>query len=257
MTSNPSPIERAQTMSERELRVQLAALYRVVAHMRMTDLIYTHISARIPGPEHHFLINPYGMMFHEVTASSLVKIDVEGREVEGPHPDGWHVNPAGFTIHSAIHMARPDVQCVIHTHTQAGAAVSALRSGLLPISQHALKYHGHLAYHAYEGIALDLDERERLTRDLGTKKAMILRNHGLLTVGRTIPEAFDEMYFLERACQIQVSAQSMGGDLAFPAPEVCAHVAAQYDNSGYPEWVEMAWAACLRLVSTQEVSYIQ
>lgn len=164
---------------EWQARCELAALYRLVAHFRMTDLIDTHITLRIPGPEHHFLINRYGVIFDRMRASDLVRIDQEGRVVD-PAYEGHRVNAAGFVIHSAIHMARPDLNCVIHTHTAAGMAVAAQKQGLLPISQHALKFYGKLAYHTYEGIALSLDERERLIADLGPHRAMILRNHGLL-----------------------------------------------------------------------------
>ena len=186
--------------AEWEARVKLAACYRLIAHFRMTDLVYTHISARIPGTE-HFLLNPYGFLFEEVTASNLVRIDIDGRTVEDTP---YRVNPAGFTIHSAIHRARPDVNCVLHTHTRAGIAVSCMREGLLPLSQIALQFYGRLAYHDYEGIALDLDERERLERDLGQRKAMILRNHGLLTAGERAG-SLQLMFYLERACEIQIA----------------------------------------------------
>lgn len=238
--------------AEWQVRCDLAALYRLVAHHRMTDLIYTHISARVPndtdgGPEHHFLINPYGVLFHEITASSLVKIDLEGRVVD-PGATG-NVNAAGFTIHSAIHMARPELACMVHTHTAAGIAVSAQKHGLLPISQHALKFYGHLAYHDYEGIALELDERERLVRDLGAHKAMILRNHGLLVAGRTIAEAFNLIYYLERACQAQVAALAGGAELVLPPEEVRLKTAGQFNGGASLEHCEMAWAAALRLLS--------
>jgi ribulose-5-phosphate 4-epimerase/fuculose-1-phosphate aldolase len=169
---------------EWQIRCDLAAHYRLVAHHRWTDFVYTHISARLPGPEQHFLINRYGVMFHEMRASDLVKIDMHGNVVEDGDVASRRVNAAGFTIHSAVHMAREDLTCVVHTHTQAGIAVSCMKEGLLPLSQQAMKFYGRLAYHGYEGIALDLDERERLVRDLGQHKAMILRNHGLLVGGR-------------------------------------------------------------------------
>jgi ribulose-5-phosphate 4-epimerase/fuculose-1-phosphate aldolase len=170
--------------AEWQIRCDLAALYRLIAHYRMTDFIYTHLSARLPGPEHHFLINDYGVMFHEMQAADLVKIDIDGNVVEDGSGRPRRINQAGFTIHSAIHIARPEMMCVVHTHTSAGIAVSAQEQGLLPISQHAMKFYGCLSYHGYEGIALDLDERERLVADLGQNKAMILRNHGLLVCGR-------------------------------------------------------------------------
>ncbi|WP_291298557.1 class II aldolase/adducin family protein [Elioraea sp.] len=242
----------AYSEAEWQVRCDLAALYRLVAHHRMTDLIYTHISARVPsendgGPEHHFLINPYGVLFHEITASSLVKVDLEGNVVS-PGTSS-RVNAAGFTIHSAIHMARHDAACVIHTHTEAGIAVSAQEHGLLPISQHALKFYGHLAYHDYEGIALDLDERDRLVRDLGQHKAMILRNHGLLVAGRSIAEAFNLIYYLERACQAQISALAGGAKLVLPPEEVRLRTAAQFNGGASLEHCDMAWEAASRLIA--------
>src|SRR5258708_1383777 len=181
-------------------RCDLAALYRLVAHHRWTDFVYTHISARLPGPEHFFLINKYGVNFHEMRPSHLRPIAMDGRIGEGSGKTSADVNAAGFTIHSAIHMARPDLMCVIHTHSTAGIAVSAMTEGLLPLSQHAMKFYNRLAYHDYEGVALDLGERERLTRDLGPHKAMIMRNHGLLAAGTSVSEAFHESYMPERAC---------------------------------------------------------
>src|SRR5437762_10551058 len=198
------------TGEEWRTRVDLAAAYRLVAHYGWDDLIFTHISSRIPGPEHHFLLNPYGMMFDEVTASSLVKIDLEGNKVvDSP----YFINPAGFTIHSAVHAARADALCVMHLHTDYGIAVSAQKNGLLPLSQQAMFALSSLAYHDYEGLALDEKEKPRLVADLGDKRSMILRNHGLLTVGRTVAEAFLGMFLLERACKIQILAQAGGGEL--------------------------------------------
>ncbi|MFL6570838.1 MAG: class II aldolase/adducin family protein [Burkholderiales bacterium] len=185
-------------------RVDLAACYRLVHHYGMDDLVYNHISARVPGEEGHFLINAYGMTYDEITASSLVKIDFDGNVVQDSGT-GLGINRAGFVIHSAVHRGRPDVACVIHTHTPAGMAVSAMECGLLPLTQNAMYFAG-LGYHDYEGPAVDLDEQKRLVKDLGTNEAMILRNHGLLSVGTTIPEAFVTMYWLDRACQAQVFA---------------------------------------------------
>ncbi|NKC32919.1 class II aldolase/adducin family protein [Falsiroseomonas selenitidurans] len=242
-----SPIPAGMDEAEWTLRCDLAALYRLVAHHKMTDLIYTHISARIPGPEHHFLINRYGVMFHEMRASDLVKIDLDGNVLGEDAP----MNKAGFVIHSAIHAAREDAQCVIHTHTAAGIAVSAQEHGLLPISQHALKFYGHLAYHGYEGIALDLDERDRLVADLGAHPAMILRNHGLLVAGRTIPEAWNLIYYLERACQAQVAALAGGAKLVLPPEAVRLRTAAQFNSNPKPDSPHMllAWEASLRLIA--------
>ncbi|NPC58174.1 class II aldolase/adducin family protein [Caenimonas soli] len=228
-----------------KIRCDLAALYRLVAHYRMTDLIYTHISARVPGPEHHFLINQYGVMFHEMRASDLVKIDLDGNIIPERHHENMparKVNAAGFCIHSAIHMARPDVTCVVHTHTAAGIAVSAQKRGLLPVSQHALRFYDRLSYHGYEGIATNLDERERLVRDLGDNRHMILRNHGLLVCGRTIPEAFADIYYLERACQIQVAAGEH--ELTLPPEEVCRLTVEQFKD-GTLERSQMGWEAAL------------
>ena len=240
--------------AEWKVRCDLAALYRLVAHHRMTDLIYTHISARLPGPENHFLINQYGVMFHEMRASDLVKIDYDGNIVDDAQ-QSRRVNAAGFCIHSAIHMARHDLACVIHTHTAAGMAVASQKHGLLPISQHALKFYGHLAYHGYEGIALDLDERERLVADLGEHRAMILQNHGLLVAGRTIPEAFNNIYYLERACQAQVAALAGGTELVTPPEAVRLHTAQQFNREGSLEHYEMMWESCLRLVEHDRPDY--
>jgi len=236
---------------EWQIRCDLAALYRLVAHHRMTDLIYTHISARIPGPEHHFLINRYGVLFHEMRASDLVKIDLDGNVLED-EPASRKVNAAGFTIHSAIHMAREDLMCVVHTHTSAGIAVSAQKHGLLPISQHALKFYGCLSYHGYEGIALDLDERERLIADLGpTNKAMILRNHGLLVGGRSIPEAWNQIYYLERACQAQVAALAGGAELVLPPEEVRLKATNQFNGPHTLSHAQFAWDSALPLIEGQ------
>jgi len=235
---------------EWQVRCDLAALYRLVAHFRMTDFIYTHISARVPGPEKHFLINKYGVLFHEMRASDLVKVDLDGNIVD-PRDADKRMNQAGFTIHSAIHGAREDLHCVVHTHTAAGIAVSAQKQGLLPISQHALRFYGHLAYHGYEGIALDLDERERLVADLGPHKAMILRNHGLLVGGETIAEAFIQIYYLERACQAQIAAQSGGAELVFPPESVREKTAGQFNRPTAAANAEMAWVSALRLIEEQ------
>jgi ribulose-5-phosphate 4-epimerase/fuculose-1-phosphate aldolase len=242
--------------SEEEWRIRcdLAALYRLIAHYRMTDFIYTHLSARIPGPEHHFLINRYGVLFEHMRASDLVKIDLDGNVVEDS-PQSKRVNAAGFTIHSAIHMAREDLMCVIHTHTAAGIAVSAQKQGLLPISQHSLRFYDNIAYHGYEGIALDIDERERLVADLGQHDAMILRNHGLLVGGRTISEAFLNIYYLERACQAQVAAMSGGAELVLPPKEVCEHTAAQFNSTCTDEHLEMAWTAALSQIEGGKPDY--
>ncbi len=231
---------------ERGIRSDLAACYRLVALYGWDDLIFTHISARVPGPEHHFLINPYGMMFEEITASSLVKIGLDGKPVENsPYP----VNPAGFTIHSAIHEVREDAGCVIHLHTPDGTAVATSKEGLLPLNQTAQLVLPDLAYHDYEGVALDHDERPRLQADLGTKNIMLLHNHGTLTVGKTCAEAFLRMYFLERACTMQVRTRmlgSAGGD--YPADRtVIEKNAALAMGPGMPMLAQhLVWPALIR-----------
>lgn len=245
---------------ERTLRQELAACYRLVAHFRMTDLIFTHISVRLPGPEHHFLINPYGLMFDEIRASDLVKIDLQGRPVE---PTRHKVNPAGFVIHSAIHAAREDARCVLHTHTRAGCAVAAQPAGLLPVNQISMEFYGRVAYHGYEGVALNLDEQKRLVADLGDKPVMILRNHGLLTVGETVAQAFLRMYYLEKACDIQLAAQA-GGEPLLPSHEVCEHTQRQFNEPARPladgelsdpDANELAWQALLRLLDRVAPDY--
>lgn len=203
---------------EWQLRVDLAACYRLVAHFGWDDLIFTHLTARLPGPDHHFLINPYGMMFDEITASSLVKIDLHGQKLlDSP----YDINPAGFTIHSAIHEARDDAQAVLHTHSVNGVAVSAQKGGLLPISQQSIFILGSLAYHDYEGVAINPEEKPRLVADLGTKRFFMLRNHGLLTVAPSIPDAFVQLYQFEAACMIQLRAQA-GGELISIDPRIIA-----------------------------------
>jgi ribulose-5-phosphate 4-epimerase/fuculose-1-phosphate aldolase len=239
----------AQSAGERETRIALAACYRLIAHYGMDDLIYTHISARVPGHADHFLINPFGMMFHEVTASSLVKIDHHGKIVED---NGHPVNEAGFVIHSAVHMARPEINCVLHTHTRAGVAVSCLEGGLMHMSQHSAMFYGRVAYHDYEGIALDTDERSRLVRDLGEKPAMILRNHGLLTAGRSVPEAFVLMYYLEQCCRTQIDLMGSGGKVTRLSDNVLQHTAQQF--AGIPGG-DREWPALTRLLDAKDPSY--
>lgn len=231
------------TAEEWEVRVNLAACYRLIAMYGWDDLIFTHISARVPGPDDHFLINAYGLMFEEMTASTLVKVDLDGQIVlDSPYP----INPAGFTIHSAVHAARPDAGCVLHTHTRAGVAVSAQADGLLPLSQISLLPCASLAYHDYEGIALNEDEKPRLVADLGDCKFLILRNHGLLTVGESIPEAFLYMYALETACQTQIAAQSGGNELVHVPDAIVQGIRAQVDLVLKGSGAELAWPGLLR-----------
>ena len=218
MHADPALIRSARahvTADEWAVRTDLAAAYRAVALYGWDDLVFTHLSARVPGPEHHFLINPYGMLFEEITASSLVKVDLEGRKVmESP----FDINPAGFTIHGAVHEAREDARCVMHLHTSEGVAVSCQKAGLLPISQQSLFPLASLAYHDYEGVALEPAEKQRLVRDLGDRHTMILRNHGLLTCAETVADAFLYMYILQKACEVQIRAQAGGGEL-IPVPK--------------------------------------
>jgi len=239
---------------EWEARINLAAAYRLVALYGWDDLIFTHLSCRVPGPEHHFLINPYDMMFDEITASSLVKIDIAGNPV-GPsqHP----VNPAGFTIHSAIHMAREDAQAVMHLHTPQGQAVSAMAFGLLPHTQTAMIAKHDVAYHDYEGIATDLEERERLVMDLGDRNAMILRNHGTLAVGDSVASCFLRLYFLERACEAQVKMLSAGYDRLHTPPQGTEEkVARQSAPQGMGLLAtRLAWPALLRKLDRIDPSF--
>jgi ribulose-5-phosphate 4-epimerase/fuculose-1-phosphate aldolase len=247
-----SSVRDRVSAEEWHTRVDLAACYRLAAHFRMTDLIYTHISARVPGPEHHFLINAFGLLWDEISASTLVKVTLDGEIVDDPTSNG--INRAGYVIHSAVHRARPDVVCVMHTHTAAGIAVSAQEEGLLPLSQHAMRFTGSLGYHDYEGLALELGEQTRLVADLGAHKAMILRNHGLLTCGTSIAEAFDLMYYLERACQVQVSAMGGGARLRIPASEVASKTAHQFKNLPYKA-KKTEWIALTRMLDKTDPTY--
>jgi len=235
---------------EWKARVELAALYRLVALNGWDDMIYTHISARIPGPEHHFLINPYGLFFGEMTASALVKIDLESNVLQ---ETSYFVNAAGFTIHSAIHAAREDAHFVMHLHTDQGVAVSAQAEGLLPLSQHALIVLPRLAYHDYEGIALNLDERERLVADLGDKHAMLLRNHGTLTVGATAGDCWTHMFYLERACKQQVMALSCGRENVLIAPQASQDEVKRQTGFGLGGF--LAWPGCLRRLDRESPGY--
>lgn len=237
---------------EWQLRVDLAACYRIIAMHGWDDLVFTHISARVPGDEEHFLINAYGLLFEEMTASSLVKVDLEGNKVmDSPH----EINPAGFVIHSAIHEARPDVGCVLHTHTKAGVAVSAQAEGLKPISQTSLFPYASLAYHNYEGIALNDDEKPRLVADMGDKNFLMLRNHGLLTAAATIPDAFLYMYVFETACQIQLLAQGGGGTLIDVPEPIVAGIQAQAEQVTRGLGGQLVWPGLLRKLDRIDPSY--
>jgi ribulose-5-phosphate 4-epimerase/fuculose-1-phosphate aldolase len=252
MDDAATAIKTRASTTEWDQRVALAACYRLVALYGWDDLIFTHISARVPGPEHHFLINPYGWLFSEITASSLVKVDLDGRKVDSsPH----EINPAGFTIHSAIHAARDDAYCVLHVHSVNGVAVSAQRDGLLPLSQHSMFVLASLAYHDYEGVALSDDEKPRLVRDLGDKRCLMLRNHGLLTVGASVADAFVAMYFFEAACMMQVRAQAGGGPLVQIAKPILDAAPAQWKQVTHGAGASLAWPALLRKLDRVDPSY--
>jgi ribulose-5-phosphate 4-epimerase/fuculose-1-phosphate aldolase len=246
------PAKPGVTAAEWECRVDLAACYRLVAMFGWDDLIFTHISARVPGPEHHFLINPYGLLFSEITASSLVKVDLDGNVLG----DGAaEINPAGFVIHSAIHAARDDAACVLHVHSINGIAVSAQAEGLLPLSQQSTVVLTSLAYHDYEGIALKDDEKPRLVRDLGDRRFLMLRNHGLLTVGGSVADAFLSMYFFEAACMIQVRAQAGGGALRLIGDDVLAGAHVQFSRVTKGVGGRLAWPALLRKLDRCDPGY--
>jgi ribulose-5-phosphate 4-epimerase/fuculose-1-phosphate aldolase len=236
---------------EWQLRTDLAAAYRLVALYGWSDLVFTHISARIPGTDHHFLINPYGMMFDEITASSLVKIDLQCNKLS---PSPFPVNPAGFVIHSCIHQARDDAQCVLHTHSRAGVAVSAQRCGVLPISQQSTFVLASLAYHDYEGVALRDEEKPRLVNDLGSAHFLMLRNHGLLTVGSSIAEAFLNMYTFENTCRIQIDAQA-GGPLVEVDRRILENMGPVLRVATAGQGAQLAWPALLRKLDRTDPSF--
>lgn len=238
-----SSVKESVSEQEWQTRVDLAAAYRMVAHYGWDDLVFTHISARVPGPEHHFLINPYGMMFDEVTASSLVKVDIDGNKVMASEYD---INPAGFIIHSAVHASRDDAKCVMHLHTLDGIAVSTLKDGLQAYSQQSLFALSSLSYHDYEGVALNPDEKARLVSDLGDTSFMILRNHGLLTCGESIADAFTFMFLLQRSCEIQIKAQSTGQEMLKIPDQILAGIQAQAKQVTRSAGGSLAWPGILR-----------
>jgi len=252
MQAKTAAVRDLVSAEEWQARVDLAAAYRLSALFGWDDLIFTHISARVPGPEHHFLINPYGLMFDEITASSLVKIGLDGEKVmDSPYP----VNPAGFTIHSAIHQAREDALCVMHLHTRHGVAISAKKHGLLPISQQSLFCLASLAYHDYEGLAVNDDEKPRLVSNLGDKVHLILRNHGLLTIGISAAEAFLAMYNLERSCEIQLMAEAGGAELIQIAQPILDRITAQAKIVTKGIGGELVWPGLLRKLDARDTSY--
>jgi ribulose-5-phosphate 4-epimerase/fuculose-1-phosphate aldolase len=253
--SRATPSQAAMSEDEWKARVDLAACYRLIALEGMDDMHATHISARVPGKEHHFLINPYGLLYSQVTASNLVKIDLDGNIMQDTP---YTINPAGFVIHSAIHAARPDAACVLHTHTISGIAISCLEEGLLPLSQKSMRFYNRIAYHDYEGKADDLDERERLVRDIGDKNALILRNHGLLTCGKTVVAAYKMMIALEKSCKIQLAAMASGGKLISLSTNVMEHAAKQFERDAIPGKNRPdGWASLLAMLDVVNPDYKQ
>ncbi|MDF1737220.1 MAG: class II aldolase/adducin family protein [Minwuia sp.] len=252
VTRHPSARPDGITAEEWQARLDLAACYRLIHMFGMDDLIYTHISARVPGPEEHFLINGFGLLYEEITASNLVKVDIEGNILSDSE---WGINPAGYVIHSCIHREMPEIACVLHTHTVAGTGVSAQEGGLLPLTQTSMLFTGQIAYHDYEGVALREEEQARMLADMGDKRVMILRNHGLLTVGETVQEAFLMMYYMEQSCRMQVAAQSGGGKLTIPSPQVQQYVR-DAASGGFGAGVgQREFAALVRRLDRQDTSW--
>ena len=252
LPSPPVKPDPDRVPSEQEVREDLAAAYRLIALFGMTDLVFTHLSARLPGPGHRFLVNPSGLLFEEITASSLVVVDAEGEPVQ---QTAWPVNPAGFVIHSAVHLGRADAMCVMHTHTLAGMAVAAQSGVLLPLNQMMMELDGRVALHDYEGIAADdnMSERDRLVQDLADRPCMILRHHGLLTVGRSVAEAFYWMYYLEQSCRIQLAAQSSGAPLSVPPAPVVRRARDQFGTGPTKGW--LPWQALKRKLDREQPDY--
>ncbi|MCP1195125.1 class II aldolase/adducin family protein [Acetobacter senegalensis] len=238
--------------TEQALREELAAAYRLMALFNMTDLVYTHLSVRLPGENHRYLVNPYGLLFEEITASSLVIVDADGQPRQ---ETSWPVNPAGFVIHSAIHRSRPDAACVMHSHTVAGMVVAAQDQKILPLNQMNIEFYGAVGFHGYEGIAADdnLSERERLVRDLANHCGLILQNHGLLTVGATVAQAFYRMYYMEQACRIQIAAQATGMPLHIPSEEKILRTKKQFDDD--PDQGQLIWQALRRKLDREQPDY--
>ncbi|WP_315828558.1 MULTISPECIES: class II aldolase/adducin family protein [unclassified Bradyrhizobium] len=244
--------KREPIVSEADRRAELAACYRLIAHFNMSDTIYTHVTARVPEAPDQMLINPYGLLFDEVTASNLVKVDFDGQVLDSSR---FPLNAAGFIIHASIYRARSDAGCIIHTHTTAGAALSALGCGLLPISQFAMEFYNRIGYHAFEGLATDQEEGSRIADDLGSFNALIMRNHGLLVVGRSVAAAFETMYYLEQACLVQLAAQNTGATLHLPPAEVCEHAATQFETQGVMPKGKRLWSAMLRKLDRADSGY--
>jgi ribulose-5-phosphate 4-epimerase/fuculose-1-phosphate aldolase len=252
--SRLSQVRSMVSDEEWNTRVNLAACYRLMPHFGLSDLVYNHITARVPGDELRLLINPYGFMYEEITASSLITIDIDGNVLLNPLENEYGVNQAGYVIHSAVHAARHDVKCVIHTHSRAGVAVSALACGLLPLTQTAMRFHP-VTYHDYQGVAIDLEERKTLASDLGEAEVMILRNHGLLVASASIAQAFNAIYWLENACRAQVDAMACNTDLHLPAQAVIDKTAYLYKPATRRPYGEMEWPAMLRFLDRRDPSY--
>lgn len=247
-----APSVRGRVSEEEwDARVALAAAYRLAAHFGWTHLVQNHISLRVPGTADHYLINPYGFLYEQITASCLIKIDGRGNVID---PTPYEVNTAGFVLHGAVHMAKPELHCVMHTHTVAGMAVSCLDCGLLPINQGAMRWYNRIAYHDFEGLALDFDEQERVVRDLGNHKCMILKHHGLLTCGVNVGEAFTLMYHLEKACQTQMMVLASNQKYSMPSPEQCEHTAQQFFRNGRILG-QRDWAALMKLVDSIDPTF--
>jgi ribulose-5-phosphate 4-epimerase/fuculose-1-phosphate aldolase len=250
----PSQVKAMVSQAEWNTRVDLAACYRLMPHFGLSDLVYNHITARIPGDDTRLLINPYGFMYEEITASSLLTIDIDGNVLLNPNEGTYGVNAAGYVIHSAVHAARHDVNCVIHTHSRGGMAVSALECGLLPLTQTAMRFHP-VAYHDYQGVAVDLEERKTLAADLGNAEVMILRNHGLLVASASIAQAFNAIYWLENACRVQVDAMACNTALKMPPQDVIDKTAHLYKPLTRRPYGEMEWPAMLRFLDRRDPSY--
>lgn len=252
MTVHGSTSRTRYTAAEWQMRTDLAACYRLADIFGFSDIVWNHITAKVPATE-NFLINRFGLRFDEVTASNLVTIDADGNVVDpGSGSSEEDINVTGYVIHSAIHAARPDIHCVMHSHPQNGLAVSVLKDGLIPMIQDAMPFHNRVAYHDYEGLAVDTGERERLAASLGDRMVMILRNHGLLTCGETVAEAFMNMYYLERACTVQMQVLASGASYELPSPDICEQAAKQYEHFPYGKY---EWPALLRLVDLQLPGY--
>lgn len=252
--TRPASVRERVSDAEWNVRTDLAACYRLVARYGMSDLIYNHITAKLPGEASHFLINPFGLLYTEITASCFYTLDLDGNIVDKPEGE-FPVNRAGFMIHSAVHGARPDLKCVMHTHTRAGMAVSAMKQGLLPLTQTAMRFYGAIGFHDYEQPTVDMGERERIAHDLGPHSALILRNHGLLGCGPTVQDTWNLMYWLETACKVQVDVLSSGVELSMPSPELCTEMSRRYGPDGKINFAPMEWPALLRQLDREDPSY--